>query len=469
MTILNNINFIRQVEDYLSEHLPIRLGVNKKNELVRLVYELCRANDMSLQEVTRQAGIAYLAEEGKSELFHKVKSRLLELRYPSKKEDDDPHIMPFTALESIGESMPWDFDIKPKRAFIEQDVQDLEWTSSFMANFPDAEVTLVDDAKGPLRSLSSNPLVTQYNSRCENVFVVKNKAAFVKICPCTKKALRCGYTILNLGFGCAIDCSYCYLQLYSNFPGLIFPANIEDYYPHIKDLDKKVSSRTRIGTGEFTDSLFLDKYTGYSTHLVPFFKGMKNLVLELKTKAGDIDNVLKQDAHDNVVVSWSMNAREMAEKYEKGAITIDERIDAVRQVVKKGFKTGFHFDPIIFYEGWEDEYKAVVEEIFSDRDIARNTAWVSFGTLRYTPGLKQVAEQRFTDNGLYYTGEFFADVDGKLRYPRELRIEMYNKMIEWIRSYDTSAWIYLCMEPEDLWEKTILTKEDYSYNCKRRG
>jgi spore photoproduct lyase len=463
MTIGNNINFIKQIESHLSRELPIKLGVNKKNELARLVYELCRANDVSFSEVILKAGIPGLVEEGKSGLFHRVKSNLLKLRYPSIKEDDDPHIMPFASFETAGESVPWDFDIRPKKIFIEKAVRDLEWTRSFTSNFPDAEIDPVNDIKEGLRTLYSGSPLEQYNSRCENVFLVKNKAAFVKMCPCTKKAVRCGYTILNMGFGCAIDCSYCYLQLYSNSPGLIFPANVEDYYPHIKELDGKVRSRTRIGTGEFTDSLFLDRYTGYSRYLVPFFKDMKNLVLELKTKAGDIDNVLEQEAHDNVVVSWSMNTREMAQRYERGAITVDERINAVRQVVSKGFKTGFHFDPIIYYEGWEDEYRAVVDEIFSNSDIARNTAWVSLGTLRYTPGLKQVAEQRFADNGLYYTGEFFSDIDGKLRYPRELRIGMYNKMIEWIRSYDTSAWIYLCMEPEDVWGKTLLEEKDYSY------
>ena len=225
-----------------------------------------------------------------------------------------------------------------------------------------------------------------------------------------------------------------------------------------------MKSRTRIGTGEFTDSLAFDDHTAYSSYLIPFFKERKNLILELKTKVGRIDNCLKQDPHDNVVISWSINTKRIAEKYEKGGASVQERIDAALRASERGYRIGFHFDPIVYYPGWEKEYKAIVEDMFSKEMIRKNTAWVSLGTLRYTPGLKQAAENRFEDNLIFYQGEFFLDTDGKLRYPRKLRIHMYNKMVEWIRSSDTKCWIYLCMEPSELWQKTLLKKSDYEFH-----
>jgi len=234
--------------------------------------------------------------------------------------------------------------------------------------------------------------------------------------------------------------------MYSNAPGILLPANIEDYYAHIMEFDRKASPRTRIGTGEFADSLAMDRYTRYSFALIPFFRKTRNLVLELKTKSADIDNVLREDPHENVVIAWSMNTREMAERYEKGGATVGDRIDAAKRAAERGYKVGFHFDPLIYHEGWEDAYRGVVEEIFSHGEIRRNTAWISLGTLRYTPGLKQTAEQRFSDTLMFYEGEFFADRDGKLRYPRGLRTDMYEKMTGWIREHNSSCWIYPCME-----------------------
>ena len=464
MSIKNNSQFALQIEEYLRKKLPIKLGVNKKNELVRLVYEICRARDISIEDVISQAKIEEIIEGGRQDLFHKCKRAFLEIRYPSISPGDDPHIMPFDSTFSDQECSIWDSEIHPKRIFIEESVKGLEWTDSFLQNFPHAEQILIKDVKEGLKRISKPVSTAVYNARRENLFLVEGKSAFIKICPCTKECVRCGYWILNIGFGCPVDCAYCYLQMYSNSPGLILPANIEDYYANIEELDKKAAGKIRIGTGEFTDSLALDRYTKYSSYLIPFFRNTKNLIFELKTKVSEIDNVLKEEPHDNIVISWSMNTPVVAERYEKGGASISERISAAREASRKGYKIGFHFDPIVYYLGWEKDYKCTIKTIFSFDEIRQNTVWISLGTLRYTPGLKQEAEKRFEENLMFYQGEFFIDIDGKLRYPRDLRIDMYNKMAEWIKSFDTSPWIYLCMEPRELWKKTILDKASYVYN-----
>jgi len=464
MTIADNSRFAAGIEDVLRESLPIKLGINKKNELVRLVYEISRANDISVPDVVKKAGIHELAADGKGGLFHRVKKALLRMRYPSLGAGDDPRIMPVAMKPARRECPVWDFELDPDTIFIEKGIKDLEWTRDFVRKFPEADAVDINSIKDAARHIPEADAVSLYNSRNYRVFLVRARSGFVKICPCTKGYKRCGYWILNLGFGCPVDCSYCYLQAYSNAPGLILPANIEDYYGHISRFDGKIRKRTRIGTGEFTDSLALDGYTGYASRLIPFFRSTRNLVLELKTKTGRIDGVLREEPHENVVISWSMNTPDAAAKYEKGGAGVAERIDAAVRVCRRGYKVGFHFDPMVYYDGWEDDYKAVVEEMFSFDEIRRNTAWISLGTLRYTPGLKQTAEQRFAENLMFYQGEFFMDIDGKLRYPRKLRINMYNKMIGWIRSFNASCWIYLCMEPEELWRKTDLKRSDYSFS-----
>ena len=76
---------------------------------------------------------------------------------------------------------------------------------------------------------------------------------------------------------------------------------------------------------------------------------------------------------------------------------------------------------------------------------------MSLGTLRGTRQLKTVAEQRFPKNNLFY-GELFLGKDKKLRYPKFLRREIYQNMIQWIREYDTQTALYLCMEDKDIWK-----------------
>ncbi len=444
----------------MSGGIPVPLGVNKKNELVRLLFEICRGRGLGLADVIEWAGIGGLVEGGRGGLFHRVKEALLDLRYPSAGVDGDPRIMPLKMDAAREECPVWDLELEPGRVFVERSVRRLEWTESFTRNFPGAEIVEMDDLRDVVGGICAGDKVSVYNSRRDRVFLVRARSGFVKMCPCTKGYKRCGYWILNIGFGCPIDCSYCYLQMYSNAPGLILPANIEDYYEHVERFDRQLTGRTRIGTGEFTDSLALDRYTGYSRRLIPFFRKTRNLVLELKTKSGDIDNVLAEEPHENVVISWSMNTRKIAEKYEKGGASVSERIDAASRAAKRGYRVGFHFDPVVYYKGWEDEYKAVIEEMFSVDEIKRNVAWISLGTLRYAPGFKRVAEQRFAENRMFYEGEFFVDTDGKLRYPRPLRAEMYNKMAGWIRSSGVSCRVYLCMEPGEVWREIRFGEDD---------
>jgi len=463
MTILDNRRIISEMEDFFSSKLPITLGVNKKNELIRLSYEICRARKITFSEFTRQIDLEDIISGGKSGFFHRLKSVLMEIRYPSFIPPDKPHLMPIKIDRKSEECGVWTGELNPKKIFIEKNVRGGKWADNFIKKFSDVEIVEIKDLTEGLKKISYISPENLYNLRRDHVFLTKTTSTFIKMCPCTKGCRRCGYWILNVGFGCPMDCSYCYLQTYSNAPGIILSANVEDYYEHIENFDRKLTQKIRIGTGEFTDSLAFDEYTEYSTVLIPFFRNMKNLVLELKTKVNKIDNVLKTEPNDNVVISWSINTEKMAQKYERGASRVKARVQAALLAARRGYKIGFHFDPLIYYDGWEDEYRDAVEKLFSFDEIRKNTVWISLGTLRYTPGLKQTAEKRFSDNIMFYQGEFFADSDGKLRYKKNIRIGMYNKMISWIRSFKMDACIYLCMESEDVWQKTPLSKKDRSF------
>ena len=53
------------------------------------------------------------------------------------------------------------------------------------------------------------------------------------------------------------------------------------------------------------------------------------------------------------------------------------------------------------------------------------------------------------------TAELFPSDDGKIRYFRPLRADMYAKMWGWIRRYAPDASLYLCMETQTLWQQTF--------------
>jgi spore photoproduct lyase len=94
-----------------------------------------------------------------------------------------------------------------------------------------------------------------------------------------------------------MDCSYCYLQeyLHDNASLKVF-GNIDDLIAEAdRTLTKHRGMFFRIGTGELTDSLALEPYTGTVGELIPYFAEQPNVLLELKTKSDCVDSLLNLD------------------------------------------------------------------------------------------------------------------------------------------------------------------------------
>ena len=291
----------------------------------------------------------------------------------------------------------------------------------------------------------------------ETMHLLPFKGKFLKPCPGTLNYICCGYQILNVGTNCPMDCSYCILQSYFNKPNLRIFTNLErEIDPVFQYIDNNPNTMFRIGTGELADSLALDPITGFSRRLVPFFAGLANGFLELKTKSDCIANLQGQDHKGHTIVSWSVNSRRICLTEEPGSPPLEERLAAALQCRKWGYKLGFHFDPIVFYEGWETEYREAVLKIFHTVDPAA-VVWVSLGALRFPPHLLDYVKERFPQSKIPY-GEFVPGHHGKLRYFRSIRQDIYRKMISWIREQAPEVAVYLCMESDIVWGRSFEMK-----------
>ena len=276
------------------------------------------------------------------------------------------------------------------------------------------------------------------------------KGEFLKPCPGTKGYICCGYQILNVGTNCPMNCSYCILQAYFNKPSLRIFVNLEKELDNIGEIiDSHPEKIFRIGTGEFTDSLALDHITGWSELLTAFFSNKQNVVLELKTKTDNIEGLLASPYRDRVIVSWSLNSTDISASEEHGAVSIKKRLEAAKRCQEEGYIVSFHFDPLIYYNDWENGYLKTVEML--DRYIdPKRVIWVSMGCLRYVPALKSIIRKRYPDTHIL-DGEFINALDGKMRYFKPIRLEMYSLIKEYLDKWYNDLGLYLCMESSDTW------------------
>jgi spore photoproduct lyase len=132
---------------------------------------------------------------------------------------------------------------------------------------------------------------------------------------------------------------------------------------------------------------------------------------------------------------------------------VEKRLAAAAKAQRRGYRLGFHFDPIIPLPGWEEDYARVIEQIFRAVDPS-SVAWISLGVLRFVPALKETAGSRFGAIPHFHDG-FRPGLDGKSRLFADRRVEVYRRMAENIRLHSPNARIYLCMESPEVWTKSL--------------
>ncbi|MDP8214362.1 MAG: hypothetical protein RAO92_04615 [Candidatus Euphemobacter frigidus] len=443
---------LKRAENLIGEKFP-RFGVNKNREIVRLIYEISKREDIPSEAVL--PADCPLA-------FGRLKEYLLKRRFPESSAGSGSlrSYLPGFSLDLENCLQPRPGPFRPRRIFVEESARNSDLAGAFRAAFPRAEYSEIPTLKHFLAGRKYGG-IPEYNKRTETAFIVSEEFDFFKRCPCTPRAVPCGYHIFNLSFGCIYECAYCYLQEYANVPGIIFPANIEKFLERFASYRNLPSSRSfqrgpflRLGTGEFSDSLMLDDLTGYSIPLVEFFSRQDGVIFEFKTKSANIENLLRLDPAGKIVIAWSLNPQKIIDDNELYTANLSERLDAARRVAEAGYGLAFHFDPVFYFRGWEDEYRGVIESLFSLIDPER-IAWISLGTLRFKPSLKKIIESRFPANQIL-DAEMVLGYDNKLRYPAPIRSRIYRFLIDELEKHHRALPLYLCMEERSLWRELKL-------------
>jgi spore photoproduct lyase len=290
----------------------------------------------------------------------------------------------------------------------------------------------------------------EHGYRSKEILVLKRfRGRLFQACPCSPGMVRCGYHLVNTAFNCLYDCAYCFLNSYLNASGIVQFINAERA---LEELDAYAGDEPgrviRVGTGEFTDSLMLDGTTGFSGACAALSARHRNLFLELKTKSACVGRLLDLAEWGNMVIAWSLNTPAHIARYESGAATLEERLDAAAAVSGAGYLTAFHFDPIIMEGEWPDAYRDVVDRLFRAVSPGR-VAWISMGCFRYIPGFREAGRESAGARALV-SAEMFPGPDGKYRYMQNRRVDAYRILLERIRRYG-DPFVYLCMETDAVW------------------
>jgi spore photoproduct lyase len=333
--------------------------------------------------------------------------------------------------------------------YIDPAVRRRSITSRILKKLRGVPVTIIKDRKTFLKKAETVPL----NRGKRTLWITEFRGPLLKPCPATgEDYLCCRYRTINTQTNCPLDCSYCILQNFLNFPLLTVYVNIQDA---LKEIDALIASEPerlfRMGTGELTDSLALDPLTGVNETLIRHAL-KRNMVLEIKTKTGLVRH-LPRIPKRNILVSWSLNPEEIVKSEEHKAAPLAARLAAAKTVLKKGYRLGFHFDPLLIFPGWEKKYAELIGRL-TGTVPEEDVMWISLGSFRYPPGLKRTLDERFPASKIA-AEEFVKGLDGKMRYFRPGRTQLYRKIYGMLRERWKNVFIYFCMESPTVWKNVM--------------
>ena len=152
---------------------------------------------------------------------------------------------------------------------------------------------------------------------------------------------------------CIYDCEYCYLQGVYTSANIVIFVNIEDCFHEIEKILKEKSMYICISYD--TDLLALEGMTGLVEQWYNFVSKNRNLKIELRTKSSNIKAVKYLKPLDNFILAWTLSPESFAAEHEKGAASLEERLEAADEMLEKGWKVRICFDQVIYIENFEKE------------------------------------------------------------------------------------------------------------------
>jgi spore photoproduct lyase len=264
---------------------------------------------------------------------------------------------------------------------------------------------------------------------------------------------------------CPFGCKYCYL---AGTPGVKFSPSVKIYVnlPEMLVGIDRIAGRQQQPTafylGKLQDSLALDPLTGYSAVLVPFFAQHPLARLTLLTKSANVDRLLQLEHCEHSILSWSVNPPEISTRFEENVPSIDERLDAMRRVVERGYPVRAIMMPIIPVEGWQKLYAK-----FTRRLLEIPIQRLTLGGICIYRGARDLMERKMGKRNIISEQLDLTSIagDGRVRFPRAVRHEIYSTIIDAARRLRPDLKIALCLEEETLWESTGLAENLGRCNC----
>lgn len=274
----------------------------------------------------------------------------------------------------------------------------------------------------------------------------------IRLCPAAspKTMVCCNLKTINVVDNCSLGCSYCVLQNHYGEAVIKVPTNLKDI---LSQMHVPSGKKMRVGTGEYSDSLLWGNKNNILDDLMEFTRSHPNIILELKTKSQNVKWLLENDLPPNLCVSWSLNPQILIDHEERGTASLVNRLAAARKLADKGVKVGFHFHPMMYFKGWQEQYTELIERV-TQQFKPSEVLWVSLGVVTIMKGFANQFREQYNHSKLLQM-PMEETPEGKLTYPYQIRRDIYLNALKSLKIWEGQVFQYLCMEHSKIWDEVM--------------
>lgn len=189
---------------------------------------------------------------------------------------------------------------------------------------------------------------------------------------------------------CPYHCDYCFLQGMHPSANIVVYANIDDFRAGLEDLSQrltaentahKTNKRATVAASYVTDLMAFEPFIPALSLFVDMTRDLPHITLEVRTKSDGFMHLQHIDAPKNATLVFSLSPQEIIRSYEHGTASLHTRVLQAKMALARGWRVRLCFDPVLYSEHWETQYKACVEDVFGRIDASKIEA-VSYGVFR---------------------------------------------------------------------------------------
>ena len=215
-----------------------------------------------------------------------------------------------------------------------------------------------------------------------------------------------------------------------------------------------------INVGEYTDVIGLDHITNVMDEMMQLVQKDPEFRIRFRSKATNIHNLLKYNGNNQVAVAFDLNTAYVIDRYEIGTATLKQRIAAINALIQRGgYKIEIAIEPIIKYDGYENDYKALIARIKSEIDLFK-VSKIKVGTVRYKTRLLNFIKKTHPKSDLVSKNQQLVAPekgDKRWRYSKEERLKIYQIIKNELKNVPNIK-LGLGSENPELWDELGLDK-----------